>query len=455
MTAATPCPVARWAAEQPDGLALCGADWSVTWGEWNASIAGVEIALREMGVASGDHVGLCLPVGRELLDMLVALFRMGAVACPINPQHPAAYRDTLLARLGCKKVFTEPLTPDVARETVDTTTWQLDGPGTIIFTSGSTGEPRAAVLSLGNHLASARRANANIPLAAGDRWLLSLPMHHVAGFGVLFRCLVAGATIALPPEGQPLDRTLYRLGVTHISLVARQLAQLLDGGVLPGLKAVLLGGSAIPPALLDRALARALPIHTSYGMTETASQIAATRPQASREELATSGFPLGPETIRITSEGLIAVNGPSRFLGYWSGGRVEAPFDEAGWFVTGDLGHFDGEGRLCVAGRRDNMFIAGGENIQPEVVERALCALPGVTQAVVVPVPHADFGATPVAFVECAGALDAEALREAIALVLPRFMVPRHFLPWPDDLGAAMKISRAALAQRAAETLRD
>lgn len=455
MTGTVPCPVARWAAERPEDVALCGADWRLTWRAWNDSIGAAEQALRDKGIGPGDRVGLCLPVGLALLDGLIALFRIGAVACPMNPQHPAPYREALLARLGCAIVIAGPFEGRGDYDVSPGPLWHLDEPGTIIFTSGSTGEPRAAVLSLGNHLASARRANDNIPLGPGDRWLLSLPMHHVAGFGLLFRCLAAGATVALPPEGATLERTLCDLGITHVSLVARQLAQLLEGGGLPPLKAVLLGGSAIPPALIDGALARALPVHTSYGMTETATQITATRPRADRDELATSGYPLGPETVRVTAEGLIAVNGPSRFLGYWERGEVVAPFDADGWFITSDLGTFDAAGRLMVLGRRDNMFIAGGENIQPEVIERALCALPGVIQAVVVPVAHPEFGATPVAFVEVVGVLGVEELREALGGVLPRFMVPRHYLPWPGDLAGAggLKVSRGELGRRAAEIL--
>jgi len=323
----------------------------------------------------------------------------------------------------------------------------------MIFTSGSTGNPKAAVLSLRNHIENARLSNANIPLAPGDTWLLSLPMHHVAGFGVLFRCLVAGATIALPEPGAPLACAIETSGATHISLVARQLAQVLDAGArLGGLKAILLGGSAIPAPLIDRALAAGLPIHTSYGMTETASQIAATPPGATRAQLASSGRPLAADAVRIDEGGRIQVAGPTRFMGYWRDGALESPFDDAGWFTTSDCGYLDIEGFLHVTGRKDNVFIAGGENIQPEEIERALCALPGIMQAIVVPLAHPEFGATPVAFVACSGALDAAKISDALLRVLPRFKVPRHFYCWPGEHAeGGMKVSRAALARRAAE----
>ena len=139
------------------------------------------------------------------------------------------------------------------------------------------------------------------------------------------RCLVAGATIALPEPGAPLACAIETSGATHISLVPRQLAQVLDAGArLGGLKAILLGGSAIPAPLIDRALATGLPIHTSYGMTETASQIAATPPGATRAQLASSGRPLAADAVRIDEDGCIQVAGPTRFAGYWRGGVIQS-----------------------------------------------------------------------------------------------------------------------------------
>jgi O-succinylbenzoic acid--CoA ligase len=456
-TAFVPCLVAHWAETVPDEIALRSEAEQVTWAEWHARIAELEGQLRKAGVGNGTRVGLILPTGERLLSTLLALYRIGAIACPVNPQFPTAYREGLLARLDCGLLIGETkacdLYPKSPASQATTPVWCIDQPATMIFTSGSTGNPKSAVLSLRNHLENARISNANIPLSPGDTWLLSLPMHHVAGFGVLFRCLLAGATIALPEPGVPLSSAIEASGATHISLVARQLAQLPEYNAhLASLKAILLGGSAIPAPLIDRALTAGLPIHTSYGMTETASQIAATPPGASRAQLASSGRPLAEDAVRIDEGGCIQMNGPTRFLGYWRDGVLKPPFDDAGWFTTSDCGYLDDEGFLHVTGRKDNVFIAGGENIQPEEIERVLCELPGVSQAIVVPVAHPEFGATPVAFVECAGAPDAAEISEAMLRVLPRFKVPHHFYPWPGELtGGGMKVSRAALARRAAD----
>lgn len=465
-----PCPVGAWAASAPGRIALRAPDAVLTYGAWHERVLTATQRLRAAGVERGSRLALSRPNGVDLLTLLMAAFRIGAIACPLNPAFPEEYRKTLLERLGStlgisgggwggggtsgQGGLSGRSGPSGAAP--PRAVWRLDLPATIIFTSGSTGAPEAAALSLRNHVEAARLSNANIPLGPGDSWLLSLPLHHVAGFGVLFRCLIAGATIVLPDPGVGLREYAAVSGAAHISLVARQLAQWLDGASAgPRPNAILLGGSAIPAPLLDRALDAGLPVHTSYGMTETASQIAATPPGATRAQLATSGRPLARDSVRIGEGGLIEVNGPTRFLGYWADGAVHAPFGEDGWFRTSDCGYFDADGFLHVTGRKDNVFIAGGENIQPEAVERALLRLPGITRAVVAPAPHPEFGATPAAFVECDGPLDPGGIREALGRVLPRFQIPRHIFAWPADLGQeGMKISRRDFAEEAERLVR-
>jgi O-succinylbenzoic acid--CoA ligase len=212
-----------------------------------------------------------------------------------------------------------------------------------------------------------------------------------------------------------------------------------------------MGGSGMPPTLIRAALERGLPVHTSYGLTEMASQVTATRAGASLEDLLTSGSVLPYREVSISGEGEVLVRGATLFAGYVEGDRVRSPVDEDGWFHTGDLGAFDGEGRLLVRGRRDNMFVSGGENVQPEEIEAALEAIEGITASVVVPVRDAEFGSRPVAFVRSMGGFSPEGLAGALEARLPRFMVPIAFHPWPEDLAGGMKPDRRALEDRARE----
>jgi O-succinylbenzoic acid--CoA ligase len=268
----------------------------------------------------------------------------------------------------------------------------------------------------------------------------------------LFRCLLAGATVALPNPNATVGRATSESGATRASLVAAQLRRLLDDGDadLSGVKTILLGGSAMPESLVAEAYRRGLPVHTSYGLTEMSSQATTTRPGASLEELRTSGGPLPYREVSVDDDGEVLVRGETLFAGYVEGDILSRPFDEDGWFHTKDLGKIDGEGRLTVIGRKDNLFISGGENIQPEAVEEKLRRVPLVEDAVVVPIPDDEFGFRPVAFVK--GDVSPEKLRASLEAALPRFAVPVAFHTWPDHAPAGMKVDRGFFRGRA-ETL--
>ena len=152
--------------------------------------------------------------------------------------------------------------------------------------------------------------------------------------------------------------------------------------------------------------------------------------------------------VSISERGEILVRGETLFAGYVEGERLERPLDQEGWFHTKDLGELDDDGWLRVGGRMDNLFISGGENVQPEEVEEALCRLNGVDEAIVVPVPDEEFGARPVAFVRAAGRKPEE-LAQELGLLLPRFKIPVSFHPWPEGAQRGMKVDRTALVERA------
>jgi O-succinylbenzoic acid--CoA ligase len=275
-----------------------------------------------------------------------------------------------------------------------------------------------------------------------------LPLYHVGGLAILFRCLLAGATVALPQHGAPLGEAIAGVGATHVSLVSTQLLRLLrENTNVDGLEAVLMGGGPVPASLVEEAVARGLPIHTSYGLTEMASQVTTTPSGASTEELHTAGRVLPDREVSISEEGEILVRGETLFAGYVEGEELDRSLDADGWFHTGDLGGLDETGCLRVVGRRDNLFISGGENLQPEEIEEALCRMEGIDEAVVVPVPDKEFGARPVAFVRAEG--DFKDLVTELGKVLPRFKIPIAFHPWPEKTRVGMKADRNALRERA------
>src|SRR5688572_30554251 len=226
--------------------------------------------------------------------------------------------------------------------------------GVLVHTSGTTGRPTPVVLTPENLQASARATNAALGLVAGERWLCPLPLCHVAGLMILLRCALAGATTVLGPAALR--------GCEYVSLVPTQLKRLLDAGET-GDTVVILGGAPAPRPLLERARAAGVAVRVAYGLTQTAAQVTLSEPG----DLDTCGAPLPGAQIEIDA-GEIVVRGAMV-----SGGVAR----------TGDLGALDGEGRLIVTGRKDDLIVSGGENVMPAEVEAVLLADPRVADAAV------------------------------------------------------------------------
>jgi O-succinylbenzoic acid--CoA ligase len=465
-TLAFPCPLRSAALAAPKAAAIVGARGITSYEELDRMVS--DAALRFGGLEPGSRVALYLPKDERYVALVLALIRAGHVACPVSDRLPPRGVTQLLEKAACSALISEdeelleaaglfkpePATlleerPRSSSDRSEPADIPHERPATIIFTSGSTGIPKAALHTFGNHYHSALGSNTNIAVRPGDRWLHSLPLYHVGGLSILFRCLLAGATVALPSPGTSPSESIARVGATHVSLVSTQLSRLLrESADLGGLQAVLMGGGSVPPSLVDEALARGLPLHTSYGLTEMASQVTTTPPGARPEQLRTAGRALPKREVSISESGEILVRGETLFAGYAEGEELDRPVDAEGWFHSRDLGELDESGYLRVGGRMDNLFISGGENVQPEEIEAALCRLEEIDEAVVVPVPDEEFGARPVAFVRINDGETRDLARE-LEPVLPRFKIPIYFHPWPEEVPQGMKADRAALGERA------
>lgn len=441
-----PCPLREAAVHAPELPALETRDRDMTFRELDAWVEGTSARLVSAGVGRGDRVAMWMENDWRMVVLILAALRGGLVACPLSTRLPSI--DAELGQVDAGLLISDrdgdPPDAFLGRASSSADVYHPPTrPATVIFTSGTSGQPKAALHTYANHYYSAEGSNQNIRLAPGDRWLLSLPLYHVGGIAVIFRCLLGRAAIALRPD-RPIDQAVS--GVTHVSLVATQLLRLLHSEPpLDRLKAVLLGGSEIPRGLIDSALERHWPIHTSYGLTEMASQVATTGPGATRAELLTSGRILPHRELMIASGGEILVRGQTRFAGFVEGPELFEPFDAHGWYATRDVGRLTEAGLLEVLGRADNVFVSGGENVSPEEIETALTSIEGVDRAVVVAVLDDEFGRRPVAFVDVGvAALDPGRIRAELEKILPRFKIPDRVFPWPKrDAESGLKVDRA------------
>ena len=360
-----------------------------------------------------------------------AIWKAGGVVVPLNPKLSSSQKDKLLEQIRPERVIQSKENQISGYEKSDFLPDEVD---LLIATSGSTGLPKLVALTIANFIWSAHGSSENIAVDPNDTWLISLPLFHVGGMSIIFRTMLAGANAIISPkilDGDFIDQ--HR--ITHFSLVATLLDHFIQTEVSlnKDTKAILVGGSKIPQALIQKSIDLNLPIHTSYGCSEMASQVCTTSKEATIDELMTAGKVLAGRQVKINQNGRIQLNGKTRFLGYWQNQKLLRPFDHNGWFTTNDLGVIDKNGFLKVIGRTDRMFISGGENIHPEQIEQALINVEGIMKALVIDMPSETYGSRPVAFLQGQKNYSDPELRELLSKNLMPFQIPDVFLDWPSQ----------------------
>ncbi len=440
--------------------------------------------LDQLGLADHETVAVFAERTASCVIALLALWSRGLVAVLVNPGEPAAARGATCAQAGCRlmlgpradlapgiptlpwnTLFARDADADAERPAPSPDApVQLEGAATVVCTSGSSGRPKLVVHGLRQHIASAENAIAVVGLERGHCWLLSLPLFHVGGLGILFRTILAGAELVIPAPSSRWEDAVVRSCPSHVSVVATQLLRLIDlletpraSAVLPGLRAVLAGGGPVPAELRRAALDAGLPLVVSYGSTETASLVTATADPDAAGAASCAGRPLPGCEVRVSASGEVLVDGSTLLDGYLVDNAVALPRRQDGMFATGDLGRLDDSGLLFVDGRIDQMFISGGENVHPEEIEQAMLQIDGIAEVVVVPVPHETYGARPAAFVgTLPGAeVSSEAVRQRLEQWLPKFKIPDHVWPMPAGAKPGLKPDRQRLRELAAQASRE
>ncbi|MCS4483883.1 AMP-binding protein [Gleimia sp. 6138-11-ORH1] len=331
----------------------------------------------------------------------------------------------------------------------------------IVETSGSTtGQPRLVGLSYGALVASARATHE--ALGGPGRWIVALPVHHIAGLMTLVRCCVAEASpiIAELDAGFDADaltracRSMFSGGGVrsdlraYLAIVPKQLAAALDAGgelldYLRRLDAILVGGTQVPRQLLQVAREAGLRVHTSYGMTETSGGVVY------------DGVPLPGVEVIAAENGCALIHSPSLLVDYLDG-EAGADFiwqGEKKFLRTADQIISEG-GIVQVLGRADDVIISGGLNISPAVVADALLDVTELTEVAVVGVADDTWGQLVAAVVVAPGVSSASKWRDLVGEVLGREFAPQAFLAVAalplTDLG---KPNRSVLVELVKEQL--
>ena len=236
--------------------------------------------------------------------------------------HPAAHPD-FWTDTSTAYIATNPLRVEDAAGLGEFAMQQVATRGLVFFqTSGSEGVPKWVGLSRAGMLASARAVNAHLECTRADRWFIALPLHHVGGFSILARCHESGASFFHANEKWDALRfaaVCQEHGITLASLVPTQVYDLVQSGFEcpPGLRAIVVGGGGLSKELGTRALELGWPVLQSYGMTETASQVATEPLEHLRAGFDPDSLEVLPcWTVETTTEDALIVRGAPLAMGY-------------------------------------------------------------------------------------------------------------------------------------------
>ncbi|WP_405504594.1 SDR family NAD(P)-dependent oxidoreductase [Streptomyces purpurascens] len=441
----------------PQRVAYSDSSRSVTYAELERRTRSLASYLKtRTALRGGDRVAIGLGNRVETVESCLAVLRAGMVGVPLNPRSSDTELAHFLQDSGAEFVITDAArlaqlrrlgppydrlgvlvtgsgpAPDGAEPflsavesgaSAEIDLLGLDDPAWMLYTSGTTHRPKGVLSTQRAALWSVAACYAPIfGLSPDDRLLWPLPLFHsfshsLAILGVT--AVGASARIAgelLPPGGLRHELLTAHEGLggpfTMLAGVPATYHQLVGsaGGFPQALRMCVVAGAPSGPALraaVEETLGA--PLLDAYGSTETCGMIAVNRPDEPRVD-GSCGPPVpgmdvrlvdprGGEDVPDGAEGEVWVRGPSLMAGYHGQPEATAAALRDGWYRTGDLGRRVEHGHLRLTGRVSELIIRGGENIHPTEIEQALARCPGVSEAVVVGVPHDVLGEVPVAFV--------------------------------------------------------
>ena len=402
----------------------------LTYAEVATRVDAVAEQFAAMGVGRGDVVAVMLPNRVELLLGLMAAWRLGAAATPINPvftANEAGYQlqDSGAVLLLTSKPDADYGVPAVLADDLNTrpagtlpaTAVAADDLALLIYTSGSTGRPKGVMLDHANLVAMGSSIGEWFQLGPNDNCLLVLPLFHVNA--ILVSCLgpmMVGAQVTILARFAPdtFLGAIERHRATYFSAVPTiyaRLAELPEEGLrdTSSVRFAVCGAAPVSKELLQRSESRfGFPIVEGYGLTEgtcasTCNPIDGMRkvgtvgPALPGQQVAT----MGPDGsfLPVGAAGEVVIKGGNVMRGYLNRPEETAETIVDGWLHTGDVGFLDEDGYLILVDRIKDMIIRGGENVYPKEIESVLGRHDAVLEAAVIGAPHSVYGEVPVAYI--------------------------------------------------------
>jgi acyl-CoA synthetase (AMP-forming)/AMP-acid ligase II len=419
------------AARRPDAAALCFGDAVLSYGELDATVDGLVERLGDVAHSPGGRrVAVIGPNVPALVAGLFAVWRAGAVAVPLSARLREFELTSILRDAEPVAVITVPAyrgysfvdlldgceLPGLLVDDLGGVTKTVAAGGAVVagdaqgedvaallYTSGTTGRPKGALVRHARELGVGAALSAVLELTPADACAQVVPIAHAFGLNCLVTAVTAGAPIVLGDSSatlRPLVEALERHDVRVLHGSPALFLSLLKAAPdsLARVRAGFVAGAPSPPGLIERLDETGTRVLNLYGMTElgAASCCRLDDPPAAR--FATAGRPLPGFEWRV-EDGELHVRGPWVTPGYFRRPEETAEAFVDGWFRTGDVGHFDEDGRLTITGRAKDVVQVAGFSVFPAEIEGFLLTHPDVAQAAVVGAPHEQLGEVLQAFV--------------------------------------------------------
>ena len=483
-----------------DQVAIVDERGRLTYRELERRSNALANAWREHGLEAGQGVAILVRNHRGFLETVFAALKCGARVILLNTSFAGPQIREVAEREGTHLlVYDDEYSDTLKGVKVEHGSWRAwtdgeeNGEGTIeglirgasedtppkpgatakitILTSGTTGTPKGAPRSEPRSLSLIGGLLSKVPFRARETTELCVPMFHALGFMQAIVGVALGSTLVIRRRFDP-EQTLESLEKNRASamvVVPVMLSRLVDIGPekirerdLEHLRIIFVSGSALGADLAKRSLDAFGPVvYNLYGSTEVAYATIAT-PEDLEAEPGTAGKVVRGSMVKIFDEdgnelpdgesGRIFVGNLSQFEGYTGGGNKDSI---QGLMSSGDVGHFDDEGRLFIDGRDDEMIVSGGENVFPAEVEELLSAHEKIREAAAIGVEDEKFGQALTAFiVTCDGAeLTEDDVKGYVKDNLANYKVPRR-IEFIDELprNPTGKVLKRELAERGSES---
>ena len=440
----------------PDRLALISEGTRITYEGLQARVNRLANALADLGVESGDRIAMLQVNRTEHVEAYLASAKLDAVYVPLNFRARADELTYMINDSGPRVVLVGQRYVELMRSCAEhlmsvchyvaleepAEGWPHydsiiasasdeerypEGDGddltVIMFTAGTTGSPKGVMLS---HESFSSYILGNVTPADPDvdeRNILTVPLYHIAGMQAMMAAVYGGRTLIIQSQFEPKEwmELVEREGANRAMMVPTMLKMLMDHPDfhehdLSNIEVITYGAAPMPLEVIQRAIREFPGAHfiNAFGQTETASTITMLPPEdhileGSDEEIARKqrrlssiGKPLEDVEVLVVDEqgvpvdtgdvGEIVARGSRLMKGYWNMAEATAETIRDGWLYTGDLGYFDQDGYIFLAGRAKDFIKRGGEMISPEELEQVLHSHPAIDEAAVIGVPDADWG---------------------------------------------------------------